>query len=102
MGASDTIRRVALPKGEWWEIETDPEWGQLKGLASGMDDSALLERLTVAWSFPEAPTGANIGHRRASQMIPVLAVIQADVLPLFEQLAKTKPAVSTPPSGTEG
>ena len=97
----ETIKRVELPNDQWWAIETDPEWGQLKGLAAGMDDSALLERLTVAWSYPEAPTAANIGHRRASQMIPVLALIQSDVLPLFERLGKMTPAASTPPSGME-
>ena len=88
-----TIKRIRLPSGGWWEIETRPRWKHVRRWADDIDrpdrSLDLVERalvsLTTAWSFCDAIGLESLARRDARDLITVLEAFQCDVvLPLEE------------------
>ena len=46
-------KRITLPSGGWWEIETQPKWKHIKLLREDDPTEKFLAALTVAWSFED-------------------------------------------------
>lgn len=87
--SDSSIRRVKLPSGGWWEIDTNPKWGKMKGLKTTSDPNALLVALTAGWSLPIPPSLEAIDAEcSVADVIAVMEVVNRDVLPLFERLRK--------------
>ena len=89
MGQS--VKRVSLPSGGWWEIVTRPRWRHVQQWdADGRDQNGggLVERalvsLTAAWSFGEGVSLEALARRDAQDMIAVLDTLQRDIVPFLE------------------
>ena len=85
---SPTIRRVDLPSGGWWELETKPRWKHFRewsfdvGALSGsvaLGDRVLVS-LTPAWSFQEKVCLESLCLRDVADTAAVLEVLQREVL----------------------
>lgn len=110
------IRRVELPSGGWWDLETEPTWGEvidyqaeaLSRLSSegDEDDPAVLVglsnlpllRFTRAWSFPEQINEDTLRQRSALDLVPVLEVVNSHLRPLFDAMQSRRP--TAPPQKT--
>jgi hypothetical protein len=72
---TSTIRRIILPSGGWWEIETRPRWRHMRGWEYS-DEGDLVDRalgvLTVDWSFDEEPTVNAVSARGADDLAAML------------------------------
>lgn len=85
---SDAVLRVELPSGGWWEVDTRPRWGLVRGWAfgwqrdqnTGMVDSALVS-LTTGWSFREAVSPETLEHRDQEDLIAMLEAFLREVVP---------------------
>ncbi len=97
----DTVKRLRLPSGGWWDIETRPRWRHVRewfsmngayqsespaGTADGPDlaDRALAS-LTVAWSFPEDVSVSSLPHRDPRDTLAALELLEAEVLPAWDR-----------------
>ena len=87
-----TVRRVDLPSGGWWEIETRPRWEHVREWTApdkdtrhgseGIDavnadlaDWALIS-LTAGWSFDDDPTLESLARRAAGDVIAAMEVLE--------------------------
>ena len=95
---SDTLKRVELPSGRWWEVEGRPRWRHLRELAarrglgspmqasySDLADVALV-LLTTAWSFEEPVCPASVRNREPDDVAAVLT----EVAEAMEHLVRTR------------
>lgn len=84
MGA---VRRIGVPSGGWWEVETRPLWRHVREWREGRSDcdGGLVDRvvmsLTTAWSFDLPVELESLALVDANDMAVVLEV-------LVEQIAK--------------
>ena len=104
---AETVRRVALPSGGWWDVETRPPvraMQRLQNVNEGVVD-ATYEALVVftrAWSFPEPVSAEAIQDRRFDDFMSVVKVFEEEVAPFLAQyMPKPKPSSSSPPSSGE-
>ena len=94
---SESIRRIYLPSGGWWEITTRPLWRHtrtwftaLHGPDSDRDLVLVaLASLTTAWSFREDISAETVAGRKAIDLVAILEVFQRDVA---SQLTSAIPA----------
>ena len=106
----NTVRRIDLPSGGWWELETRPRVRDVLEIqeTQELDHSeyralAILSRL---WS----PTAKGKGREvdldavldiRVDDLIPVMELFAGEVVPFLEQLqASVTPKASSSPSRT--
>ena len=63
MAESETLKRVELPSGGWWEIETRPNWGemmQIRRILVKMGAEGAEARAPAApQTFCHAPRGSG-------------------------------------------
>lgn len=80
--------RVNLTSGGWWELETRPRWGQMRGIltetAQGREDEAglaeqVLLALTTAWSFTEEVSVASLARRDPRDTAAAMNVLEHEV-----------------------
>ncbi|MDA1349164.1 MAG: hypothetical protein O3A47_09945 [Chloroflexi bacterium] len=88
MGPSGTTRRIGLPSGGWWEIETRPRWRHARGWEA-MDEGDLADRalaaLTVGWSLDEEPTVEAVCALAADDLAAMLDFFLREVAPFLER-----------------
>jgi hypothetical protein len=94
---SQTVRRIELPSGGWWEIETRPRWKHVRGWYSGhpheapqsgdagRGDPDLAERalvsLTTAWSFAEKTSLDSLAQRDVADVLTAMELLRPEVSP---------------------
>ncbi len=96
--SDDRIKRIELPSGGWWEIETEPKWGDIKAVLNEFrksGDSAadvmdfVLIRFSTAWSFDDETINLEtLAKRSLEDVVPVLGEVMAKVSPLLGILGK--------------
>lgn len=94
-----SIRRLELPNGAWWDIETRPTVRQFERIQTVMQDGAeeqaayeVLAYLTDAWSWPEDVNVDAIMDRRIDELIEAMQVFTLDIVPFLERVpARLKP-----------
>lgn len=106
MAASDTVKRIDLPSGGWWEIETRPTFRDVlamkrvesdDGEIGAVDVFGVLITLTRAWSYDD-PISSDIfldlkaDDERLDDLVPVMRFFQSDVVPfLGTRSSKSRP-----------
>lgn len=91
--ASESIRRLRLPNGQWWDLETRPTVRQFleieKIVRNGAEDEKgsyeVLRYLTMGWSFREEVTVDAIMDRHIDELIEAMSVFTLDIVPFLEQ-----------------
>ena len=94
---SETVRRVALPSGGWWDLIVRPRWKHVRDflciderLASLCDRERLgpasiaeraLASLTTGWSFREPVSAESLAHRDRNDLMAVMGVLEREVVP---------------------
>ena len=96
---ADTVKRLDLPSGGWWELETWPRWKHVRELlvlfpvggqpAGGpYDQSGLVDRLlvslTVAWSFGEPVSLTSLARRDTGDVSTAMELLKHEVAPNWE------------------
>ena len=89
-----TVRRVELPSGGWWEIETRPRWRHVREWANSADGLAGLSgadlsqhaliSLTTAWSFQDEISLETLAHRDAEDVLAAMEILKREVAPLWD------------------
>ncbi len=81
---SESIIRVSLPSGGWWDLTARPLWRHVRPWMDESPDHDLLPRalvsLTAGGSFPEDVTERSLALRDAEDLTAVLAVLNGEVL----------------------
>lgn len=106
---SDTVKRIHLADGEWWDLETDPtgqELDQMQRLPKKYPEVhetyVAISVVTTAWSFSEPVTPESVASKRMSQLSAVLEVFNRDIVDFLlrsqEQQSSEKPSSSLQPS----
>ena len=88
---SQTVKRIELPSGGWWEIETRPRWTHVRGWYAEHFDEArhsgdagrrgpdlahrALVSLTTAWSFPEETSLDSLAQRDAADVLAAMELL---------------------------
>ena len=93
-----TVRRIDLPSGGWWEIETRPRWKHLRGWLDGLRQISsareqgeseqvdrMLVSLTVAWSFDLPLKPQYLSSIDTEDIVAVLEVLRREVVPYWKQ-----------------
>lgn len=94
---SKTVKRIELPSGGWWEIETRPRWKHVRGWFAGHFDEArhsgdagrrgpdlayrALVSLTTAWSFPEETSLDSLAQRDVADVLTAMELLRPKVSP---------------------
>ena len=82
-----TVRRIALPSGGWWELDSRPKWMHVREWAIAHGEVELVERalvsLTTAWSFCEPISRESLARRDAEDVIAAMELLQREVVPLW-------------------
>ena len=96
---STTVRRVRLPSGGWWDIETRPRWRHVHDWAdvqtkarfdagnSGEGDATLatlaLASLTTAWSFDDPICVDSVARRDAADIVMAMEALVKETAALW-------------------
>ena len=114
----ETVRRLQLPSGGWWEMETRPRWGhrrlwalpgRLTSSQARPSDRALVA-LTTAWSFDEPVSLATLRAREAADLGTALdfmggeiigSLVQTSLKTMAEELFVGLAGGQVPPSFVE-
>jgi hypothetical protein len=89
----EAIKRVQLPSGGWWEVQTRPLWRHVWQWSSegrhldgspSLIDLALLS-LTAAWSFGEEITFESLARRDESDLLAVYRVLCSEIISPLER-----------------
>ena len=99
------VKRIELPSGGWWEIETRPRWRHVREWSVGLRDGAgaselgesdLIDRvlvsLTSSWSFPLPVDLASLDGLDVEDVSAVLELVKREVAPLWEEQPARVPA----------
>ena len=89
---SQSVKRIELPSGGWWEIVTRPLWGHVRQWSAAsqrQDGSSVLVELalvsiTAAWSFREKVSIEAMAQRDPEDLLAVLQVFHREVVPSLE------------------
>ena len=92
---SQTVVRISLPHGQWWEIETRPRWSHVRQWTLGHVTSGagptkvrygeqdLIERalvsLTTGWSFDEPVSLHSLARREAGDVVAAMKLLEDSV-----------------------
>ena len=81
--------RVALPTGDWWDVETRPTWAQVMEWERwAADGDSLPERvlaqLTLAWSFLERVSVEAISRRSSADVAAAMDAVERLAAPLAD------------------
>ena len=100
-----TVKRIELPSGGWWEIETRPRWRHAREWAAGLrhgpkasdhGEGGLIDRvlvsLTSSWSFPLPVNLTSLDGIDAEDVIAVLELVRREVAPFWEEQHGSRPA----------
>ena len=108
MVADNTVRRIDLPSGGWWELETRPRVRDVLEIQESQEldhpEYRALAILSRGWS----PTAKGKGRKvdldavldiRVDDLMPVMEVFTSEVVPFLERLqANVTPKASSSPS----
>ena len=101
---SESVTRLSLPNGAWWDIETRPTVREFmmieKIMGKGDEQEAtfeILAYLTRAWSFRDPVTADGVKDRHIDEMIGAMEIFADDIVPFLDQLPKRL----TPKSSSE-
>lgn len=91
-----TVKRINLPSGGWWEIETRPLWRHVRewadetqGRHTGLELAEhALASLTPGWSFAEEISQEAVSRRDVDDLIAVLEVFHGEVVSLLSEPTK--------------
>ncbi len=83
----ETVIRVELPSGGWWELESRPRWKHVRKRASeagrpGAGETAdrALVSLTVAWSFEDEVCVSALSRRSPRDLTSAFGALHDRVL----------------------
>ena len=98
--SSQTVKRIDLPSGGWWELETRPRWkhvrewshnraGRHRGPSDALyDEQDLVERvlvsLTPGWSFPEPVSIEGLAERDERDVIAAMEMLRREIVTLLD------------------
>jgi hypothetical protein len=105
MTESTTLKRIDLPSGNWWEIETRPKWGEMmkirKVVVKMTDDGAegedflteVMAMLTRGWSYQngEGPLEVSVESINELDLMDAAEImheVNEQVIPLFNKVAE--------------
>jgi len=109
------IVRLALPSGNWWEVEVQPRWGEMMKIrremvriqeADGEDEdqlTAIMTSLTRAWSYSNGagPLEISIDAVNDADLVDaaeVMHLVNEKVLPLLTAVGERGPQSVSPPT----
>lgn len=83
----ETVIRVELPSGGWWELESRPRWKHVRKWASeagrpgeGETADRALVSLTAAWSFEDEVCVAALSRRSPGDLATAFEALHDRVL----------------------
>ena len=89
---SQSIRRLSLPNGAWWDIETRPTLRQFLAIQefTKLEDEnegglTILAYLTDQWSFKDPPTVETVKDRNIDDLLAVMEIYGDDVAPFLQR-----------------
>ena len=105
MAESETLKRVELPSGGWWEIETRPNWGEMMQIrrilvemgdegAEGEDFlTTVMAMLTRAWSYQDetGPLEVSVETINGLDIMDaseIMYEVNETVIPLLNKVAE--------------
>lgn len=105
MAEGETLRRIELPSGGWWEIETRPNWGEMMAIrkilvkmgdegAEGEDYlTTVMVLLTRNWSYQneEGPLEICVESINGLDIMDaseIMYEVNETVIPLLNRVAE--------------
>ena len=88
---SETIVRIELPSGGWWELETRPRWQHLREILLEADErprenivDRALVALTTTWSFDEEVGLDSLAGRDEADVLAAMELLKREAVPLWD------------------
>jgi hypothetical protein len=78
----ETVKRIELPSGGWWDIETRPRWKHVHECENVTEWDSLkqiIAKLSTAWSFQESICPESIALRSEDDIAAMLEAFARNV-----------------------